>query len=292
MIITEVTPQGYCGGVKAAIEKVQNYKKHHPDQPVTILGALVHNRHVSEMLAAQGIQTLEKKGASRLELLDEIEKGTVVFTAHGVHDDVRRKAEAKGLQILDASCPFVAGTQKIIQQQRKTGASVLYIGKKGHPEAEAALLDEGVYLIEKEEDIPAGLQGSVFVTNQTTMSIMETQSIFDAIRCRYPQANFHDEICNATRVRQQAVLGLQGKGIDALVVVGDPSSNNTRKLAQTGIAAGIPHIFQVENARDIDPELFKGICHAALTSGASTPAALKDEVAARLRSLPDQNPQT
>lgn len=278
MKITQIHPQGYCGGVKAAIEKVLQEKKDHPQQQMTILGALVHNRYVSQMLADQGIETLESKNQTRLELLDQIEGGTVVFTAHGIHPDVRKKASEKGLQILDASCPFVLSTQKVIEQKRKEGYTIFYIGKKDHPEAEAAMLDDHVFLIETVQDIPDQISEPVFVTNQTTMSVLEIAGLFDEIRTRYPNAQFHDEICNATRIRQQAVLDLKGSDVDCLIVVGDPASNNTRKLAETGRQAGVRRILQIENASQLRADDLSEIQHAAITSGASTPQSLRQEV--------------
>lgn len=285
MSVFEVKPQGYCAGVRQAIEKVLTYKKEHPSETVIVLGALVHNRHVSAMLENAGIVTLEANGKSRMELLDTVDAGTIVFTAHGVSPALRHKVQEKGLKSFDASCPFVLSTQKIIQARRDEGYTVFYIGKKGHPEAEASMLDEKVLLIEKEEDIPERIEGKIFVTNQTTMSILEIQALFDAILSRYPNAQIHDEICNATRVRQQAVLDLQGKGIDTLVVVGDPSSNNTRKLAATGKQAGIGRVLQIEEAGDLSSDDFSADEVIALTSGASTPGYLREEVLERLRQI-------
>lgn len=291
--VIEVNPQGYCGGVMQAIRKAVNLRKEKPEARITLLGSLVHNRYIQQVLEELGIEVLEAKGKTRLELLDEIDEGIVVFTAHGVSPAVRKKAQEKGLEVMDASCPFVLSTQKIVAEKIRDGNTILYIGKKGHPESEAVYTSsDQVILIERKEDIPDGIEGPVFVTNQTTMSVLELQDLFDEILKRYPDAEIHDEICSATRVRQQALLNLKGQDIDVLVVVGDPTSNNTRKLADTGKKAGIPEILQVETASD--PAL-NSLClrlqesenrkpqRVAVTSGASTPTLLKDQVVAKLQ---------
>lgn len=283
MEIIEIKPQGFCGGVFQAMEKAKKAVSEDWPRPITILGSLVHNAYANQELEELGLRILEAKGKTRLELLDEIESGTVIFTAHGVSDAVRQKAAAKGLAALDASCPFVLATQKLIAS-KKEGAAIFYVGKAGHPESEGAL--EGCqrgYLIEKEADIPEGIEGPIFVTNQTTMSVHELQKVFDAIQARYPQAEVADEICSATRVRQQAVQKLEGQNVDVLVVVGDPASNNTRKLADTGKLAGIPCVVQIENVHSLDLGILEGCQKVAITSGASTPPYLKNEVIEMIR---------
>ena len=279
MEIIEIRHQGYCGGVRQAIAKVLKLKEEHPDEKITILGTLVHNDYVRQALGCLGIETLEAKGKTRMELLDEIDDGIVVFTAHGVSDPLRAKAESKGLQILDASCPFVLQTQKLVKEQVHQNASVFYIGKKGHPEAEAVTTShDNVWLISSEEDIPEGVEGPVFVTNQTTMSILDIQDLFEKIRARYPDALMNDEICNATRIRQQAILDLKDDRPDVLIVVGDPSSNNTRQLEAIGRKAGIKQVIRIEKAADLDLSAIDPEARVAVTSGASTPAWLRQQV--------------
>lgn len=286
MEIISVTPQGFCGGVKRALDLSLALRKENPDEKITVLGSLVHNKYVNEMLSNAGIGIVEGKGLTREQLLDQVDEGIVVFTAHGVLDAVRQKANEKGLKCVDASCPFVLSTQKLIAQKLSEGYYILYAGKKGHPEAEAALCDpDHMCLIEKAQDIPEGITQPVFVTSQTTMSVLELKDLFGEVLERYPDAVIHDEICSATRIRQEAVLNLKDTGVDALIVIGDPSSNNTRKLAQTGRKAGIGKIFEVESVQDLKAEDLKGCRKVAVTSGASTPGFLKDEVVSFLETL-------
>jgi 4-hydroxy-3-methylbut-2-enyl diphosphate reductase len=277
--IIEVKPQGCCGGVLKAIETARKARQDYPNVPVTILGNLVHNTYVKKALEKEGISTIEHKGMSRLQLLDELDEGVVIFTAHGVSPAVHEKAKTKGLIVVDASCPFVLMTQKIVQEKIQNGYEIFYIGKNQHPEAESIYtLSRQVHLIEKKEDIPAGLHEPIFVTNQTTMSVYEISDLFDEIRASYPQAEFHNELCNATRIRQQAILELDPEHVDTLIVVGDPSSNNTRKLESIGIQRGIKQTFRIESALDLDKIDLSKSRVIAVTSGASTPRYLTQSI--------------
>ncbi len=218
-----VKPQGYCGGVLKAINIAKQTRKENPNTKITILGNLVHNKYVKEALSYYQIDTIENKDKTRFELLDDIDSGIVIFTAHGISPQVRTKAKSKGLICIDASCPFVLQTQKIVKEYLELGYSIFYIGKNKHPEAESIYtMDSNVYL------------------------------------------------------RQQAILDL--KHVDALIVVGDPTSNNTLKLTNIGKKAGIQHIFSIQTVEEIDKKQFKTFETIAITSGASTPTILTTQV--------------
>lgn len=276
--ITMVQPQGYCGGVLKAISIAKNCRQEHPDEKITILGNLVHNQYVQQALEYYKINTIDNKNKTRIELLDEISDGIVIFTAHGVSKDVYAKAQQKNLTIVDATCPFVAQTQKIVSQKCDEGYTILYIGKDKHPEAEGIYAGNEHVILIQDENIPDLNTDKIFVTNQTTMSMLDIQSIFKKIKEKYPHAIIHDEICNATRVRQQAILDLEGKGFDILVVVGDPTSNNTAQLAKIGKLAGIPHIIKAQTVQDIDLMNMNDHSKIAITSGASTPTYLTNQI--------------
>lgn len=277
--IIKVNPQGYCGGVLRAINMVKKVREENPYQTITILGNLVHNTYVTKALEFYDIQTCDAKGLTRFDLLDQVNEGIVIFTAHGIHPSVIEKAKQKHLQIVDASCPFVLQTQRVIKEKIDEGYTIFYVGKKGHPEAESVCFqNKDIYLIENEKDIPDNIIRPIFVTNQTTMSIMDLQALFEIIKEKYPNAVIHDEICNATRVRQQAVLDLKNKNVDVLIVVGDPSSNNTNKLAQIGKQANISTVLRVNDVNELHLKDFCDARTIAITSGASTPTYLTDQV--------------
>ena len=280
MKVIKVTPRGYCKGVTRAITLAKDTARKYPDTPIYVLGMLVHNSYVMQALKQLHITAVDDKKKTRMELLDDIKEGVVIFTAHGISPSVIKKAEEKGLICVDASCPDVVKTQEIVKQQLIEGSSVLYIGKKAHPEAEAVCsLSEDVYLITDKADIAQLPElDSVFVTNQTTMSIFDIEELFAAIKEKYPTARFSEEICNATRIRQEAVAKTAKARPDVLYVVGDKYSNNSNRLAQIAKEQGIKQVYLIDDVQDIHDEQ---LCHAntvAVTSGASTPTYLTSQV--------------
>lgn len=278
MKVIKAIPRGYCKGVVRAINIAKQTALANPDTPVYILGMLVHNRYVIEALEAYHITTIDDKKKSREELLDLIDEGIVIFTAHGVSQKVKKKAEAKGLVCVDATCFDVLKTQEIVTAYSAKGYEVLYIGKKNHPEACAVCEDNShVHLIEKAEDIAALPDyDHVFVTNQTTMSCNDVASLFALIKERYRDVIISDEICNATRSRQEAVAAL--KGVDALVVVGDKASNNANRLAQIAAEQGIVHVYLIDDVNDLDIAQMQSYEAVGVTAGASTPTYLINQV--------------
>ena len=275
MEIIKITPRGYCKGVVKAIEIAKNTRKQYPSEKITILGMLVHNKHVVEALDALNIITIDDKKKTRSELLDEVEDGIVIFTAHGVSQKVIDKAISKGLTVIDASCQYVTLIHDLVKEKLNEGFEIGYIGKKNHPESEAVLeLDERVHLVENENDLTFN-HDKLFFTNQTTLSYFDIKELYQKIQEKYPHAIINNEICNATQSRQEAVMNT--KDLDALIVVGDPHSHNTSKLASIG-KKNTQHVFCIENAYDllnIDLTKFNRI---GITSGASTPTKITNQV--------------
>ena len=277
MEIIKVVPRGYCQGVVRAIRIARQTAEQYPDKPVYMLGMIVHNRFVVDACEQLGIRCLEASGTSRLDLLDQIDSGVVIFTAHGVSDAVFEKARAKGLTIVDATCPDVEKTHRLIREHISNG-DVLYIGKKAHPEAEGAVgIGNRVHLISCKEDLESlGKLENVLITNQTTLSMLDNEELIRECLKHYPEATVQAEICNATTMRQKAVMDL--KDIDLLIVVGDPHSNNSNQLKEIGKKAGIPAALLIETAEDLSEELIQGAQRVAVTSGSSTPTPLTNAV--------------
>lgn len=230
-----------------------------------------------------------------LSLLEDIDRGTVVFTAHGVSPQVKQKAREKGLTVVDATCPDVTVTHDLIREKTAEGYDVIYIGKKGHPEPEGAVgvAPEKVHLIENEADLSAlDLQNErIIVTNQTTMSQWDTANLMNKVKEKYPQAEFHNEICMATQERQEAVAE-QAKATDLVIVVGDPRSNNSNRLAQVAKEiAGVP-AYRVADVTEIDPEWLKGKQVVGVTAGASTPTPITKEVILYIDQFDENDPST
>lgn len=279
MKIIPLIPRGYCKGVVNAINIAKKCAVEYPNTPITVLGMIVHNQYVVKALEQYNIKTLEAKGKTRMELLDEINEGVVLFTAHGISDAVIEKAQAKGLICVDASCSDVILTKKQVQQKIEEGYHVLYIGKKGHPEAEAIITScNEITLISNQEEAQnlSIDKPKLYLTNQTTMSILEIKDIIDIIQKKYPHCLIEEEICNATRMRQEAVYNL--KAADLLYVVGDPHSNNSTKLKSIALQNGIKDVHLIETCHQIKEEDLKDKQIIAITAGASTPTYLTQQV--------------
>ncbi|MDY0323237.1 MAG: 4-hydroxy-3-methylbut-2-enyl diphosphate reductase [Candidatus Carbobacillus sp.] len=296
MEVIKITPRGYCYGVVDAMVIAQRAAQDQSlPRPIYILGMIVHNSHVVEAFREAGVITVD--GPDRLSILEQIDHGTVIFTAHGVSPEVRRRAQAKGLTVLDATCPDVTRTHLLIEEKVKKGYEVIYIGKKGHPEPEGAIgvAPEHVHLIEAVSDletlrIPQDYP-HILVTNQTTMSQWDTADLMAAVVTRFPQAEVVNEICRATQVRQEAVAA-QARGADLTIVVGDPRSNNSNRLADVSVKiAGTP-AYRVADVSEIDPTWLMGKRKVAVTAGASTPTAITQAVIQYLEQFDEHDPKT
>ena len=278
MQVERVVPSGYCKGVIRAIMMVRRARQADPDEPIYILGMLVHNRYVVEAFKALGVTTLEEPGVSRRELLESIDHGTVVFTAHGIDPAIKARAREKGLKIIDATCIDVTRSMDNCRDYLKKGYVIIYLGIRNHPEAEAVCsLSADIHLVTCDADLDVlQLEGQkIVITSQTTMSQLDNARRIETILARYPQAIVAEEICNATRMRQNALMKLEG--YDHLIVVGDPRSNNTRQLAGIGRSA-VPEVMCVENAAALADIDTSGWQKVAVTAGASTPSYLTDQV--------------
>ncbi|MCH3961189.1 MAG: 4-hydroxy-3-methylbut-2-enyl diphosphate reductase [Solobacterium sp.] len=278
MEIISVIPRGYCQGVVRAIQIAKNTVRDNPGVPVTMLGMIVHNQYVVHACQQLGIRFAEEAGRSRYDLLDEIDQGIVIFTAHGVSDEVRQKALSKGLTVIDATCPDVIRTHELVRAHCEDHGDVLYIGKQGHPEAEGTVsLSDRVHLITSCADIEKlNHLDHVLITNQTTLSLLDCRQIIDACLKKYPQAETASEICQATRIRQEAVMHL--KDIDLLIVVGDARSNNSHQLKEIGLKSGIPEAVLIDSVQDLTEDMIKEKDRIAVTSGSSTPNELTKQV--------------
>jgi 4-hydroxy-3-methylbut-2-enyl diphosphate reductase len=287
MQVRTISPRGYCYGVVDAMVLVRRIAAD-PDmpRPIHVLGMLVHNRQVTEAFEEIGVVCIDGSDKTRLELLDQVHSGTVVFTAHGVSPMVRLEAMARGLHVEDATCPDVTRTHDLVRHHVAQGGTVFYVGVPGHPEPEGAcgVAPGRVCLINSVEEVACLPEpvGSLLVTNQTTMSQWDIKPVIQAIKKRFPQAMVHTEICLATQVRQEAVAE-QAVGADLLVVVGDPRSNNSRRLAEVGHDVAGVAVVQVASVSELPLDLLPANGVVAVTSGASTPTAVTREVIAFLK---------
>ena len=283
MEVIKVSPRGYCYGVVDALQVVrQTIKDPHVPRPVHILGQIIHNRHAVEEFTELGVITLD--GPDRMDLLEQVMEGTVIFTAHGVSPLVKARARERGLHCIDATCPDVTVTHQLVSTLAQQGYAILYIGKRGHPEPEGVLgeVPGQIFLVENEADVDALVptlqrRERLAVTTQTTLSQWDTQQLITYIKQQYPHVEVYIDICAATQKRQEAVA-VQARGADLTIVVGDPRSHNTNRLVQVSEeVTGVPAV-RIEDLSQLRPEWLAGKKRIAVTAGASTPSHLTREV--------------
>jgi 4-hydroxy-3-methylbut-2-enyl diphosphate reductase len=283
MEVRLANPRGFCAGVDRAIEIVERALEIH-GAPVFVLHEIVHNKHV--------VSDLSRRGVRFVDSLEEVPSGSVtIFSAHGVSDEVVNTARARGLRVIDATCPLVTKVHVQAQQYRKKGNHVILIGHPGHPEVEGTRgrIDGPVSVLSTVEEVEALVvenpDALAYVT-QTTLSIDDTREVIDALVRRFPGIKGPElkDICYATQNRQNAVKRLADERIDVLLVIGSKNSSNSNRLAELGTRKGV-RSFLIDDAREIQPGWLVGTQRIGVTAGASAPEGLVQEVIERLRSL-------
>ncbi|WP_421662347.1 4-hydroxy-3-methylbut-2-enyl diphosphate reductase [Lysinibacillus telephonicus] len=294
MQVIKINPRGYCYGVVDAMVIARNASldKTLP-RPIYILGMIVHNKHVTDAFEKEGIITLD--GSDRKQIIEQVDKGTVIFTAHGVSPEIREIARKKGLVSIDATCPDVTVTHDLIREKSAEGYDIIYIGKKGHPEPEGAIgvAPDHVFLVQNIDDVDALelKNDKLLVTNQTTMSQWDVKHIMDSLKEKFPHIEVHEEICLATQVRQEAVANQAGSA-DLLIVVGDPRSNNSNRLTQVSEEIANTPSHRIADLSELKLEWLEGVETVAVTAGASTPTPIVKEVISFLEKYDPKDPST
>ncbi len=290
MNVYVTNPHGYCMGVVNAIKLAEQAKYENPHRPVAILGMLVHNEEVIERLQKKGIFTLYDTTKTHKELLQEINPATIIiFSAHGHVKELEEIARARNLTYVDATCSRVTRNHDLIIDALKKGQQVIFIGKKGHPETTAAVsLDSRIILLDVKDKFKyqgLDLLKETFVLNQTTLSFLELKSIHQDLLRIFPNIVINEEICSATRLRQQAVIDVPAHA-DLIYIVGSSHSSNTEKLVEV---AKKTHpkalVYRINNIDDIHQSDLVGKKLVAIGAGASTPPELTEEIIAYLRKV-------
>lgn len=285
MEVLRITPRGYCHGVVDAF-RIAKRVREETQGPVHMLGMLVHNTHATDDLRQQGIDLVDPP--DRLRGLEQINEGTVIFTAHGVSPQVKQRAVEKGLTPVDATCSDVVRTHELVADLAARGYEVVYIGRKGHPEPEGVIGEAPgrVHLVQDPADIDAlDLQSDrIAVTCQTTLSMWDTEDLIGRVRARYPDAEVHNEICRATQERQEAAVEA-AKLVDLVIVVGSTRSSNSLRLVEVVKKLGGKPAYLVDSLEELRPEWFRGAHKVGVTSGASTPSQLTRRVIEHIEAM-------
>ncbi len=262
------SPRGFCAGVAYAIEVVELALSAF-GSPLYVRHAIVHNEHV--------VRSFERRGVRFVEDLEEVPEGAVVvFSAHGVSPAVRQQAEARKLKVIDATCPLVSKVHREITRFARQGYHILYIGHRGHVEAQGSmghapgqitLIDN----IEEAETVQPPPDRPLAVATQTTLSVDEVNAILEVLKRRFPHLEQpkKEDICYATTNRQTAVKAL-AKQSDMVIVVGSQSSSNSNRLREVAEAQGVPAYLLLEPT-EVRPEWVEQYRVIGITSGASTP---------------------
>jgi len=280
MQIILANPRGFCAGVDRAIEIVERTIEMF-GAPIYVRHEVVHNRYV--------VSCLRDKGAVFVDSLEEIpDNATAIFSAHGVSQRVRRDAEARGLQVFDATCPLVTKVHMEVVRHHRDGVGVILIGHAGHPEVEGTLgqIESDIYLVETVEDVHKlnvnDPQRLAYVT-QTTLSVDDTAEVITALVERFPDIAHpkKSDICYATQNRQDAIKKLASQ-CDVVLVVGSPNSSNSNRLREVAEAQGAKS-YMIDKPEDIEPLWLENANTIGITAGASAPEVLVQQVVEQLQ---------
>lgn len=275
-------PRGFCAGVERAIEIVERALQKF-GAPIYVRHEIVHNDHI--------VSDLRRKGAVFVEDLDEVPIGSrVIMSAHGVSRQVREHADARKLEVFDATCPLVTKVHVEVRKLRAEGYEIVMIGHAGHPEVEGTMgqVDEGMYLVEDAigvEKLQVKTPEKLAYVSQTTLSVDDTQVVVKALQKKYPSilGPKKSDICYATQNRQDAVKTMAAE-VDVVLVVGSPTSSNSNRLREVAERFGVP-AYLIGSARELKPEWLKDAKRVGITAGASAPEELVQGLLAKVESL-------
>jgi 4-hydroxy-3-methylbut-2-enyl diphosphate reductase len=273
------TPRGFCAGVSRAIEIVERVLKKHKDENVYIFHEVVHNKYVCE--------TLCKQGAKFVESLDDVPNNAiVVFSAHGVSKAIENKALEKNLKIYDATCPIVEKVHRKVNKLSQLGEEVIMIGHLGHQEVEGTLgqytsSSGGIYVLNGVANISnlkIKNENKLHFVTQTTLSVDETKECIEELQRRYPKVSGPNtnDICYATSNRQQAVKDIV-KYVELVLVVGSKNSSNSNRLREVAEGEGAK-AYLIDDYTDLDESMLIGVEKIGITSGASAPEYLIEDL--------------
>ena len=276
------SPRGFCAGVDRAITIVEKALEMY-GAPIYVQHEIVHNKHV--------VQRLRNEGAVFVENIDEIPEGShAIFSAHGVSPEVRKRAEKRKLQVLDATCPLVTKVHREAQRYAKEEHTIILIGHHNHVEVKGTVGEapEHIFVVgtvEEVSDLKIPDEKKVGYITQTTLSLDDTAEIITALKERFPEIKgpAKDDICYATQNRQNAVKALS-KEVDLVLVVGAQNSSNSVRLLEVAETTGVK-ARRIESAAELDPEWLEEVRNVGITAGASAPEDIVQGIVAEISKM-------
>jgi len=276
------SPRGFCAGVDRAITIVEKALEMY-GAPIYVQHEIVHNKHV--------VQRLRNEGAVFVENIDKIPEGShAIFSAHGVSPEVRKRAEKRKLQVLDATCPLVTKVHREAQRYAQEEHTIILIGHHNHVEVKGTVGEapEHIFVVgtvEEVSDLKIPDEQKVGYITQTTLSLDDTAEIITALKKRFPEIKgpAKDDICYATQNRQNAVKALS-KEVDLVLVVGAQNSSNSVRLLEVAETTGVK-ARRIESAAELDPEWLEEVRNVGITAGASAPEDIVQGIVAEISKM-------
>lgn len=265
---------GFCFGVKRAVEKV--YEQIETGKTIYTYGPIIHNEFVVNDLAEKGVHVIEN-----VEELEKIDSGTIIIRSHGVAKNIYDYIEKKGLECVDATCPFVKRIHSIVQKQSELGKTIVIAGNAGHPEVEGIMgwCSGDVIVLERPEEIDnikISNETEICIVSQTTFNYKKFQDIVEIFGKNGYNSNIVNTICNATEERQTEARSIAAE-VDVMIVIGGKHSSNSRKLYEI-CSEECAKTYFIQSLDDLQLELPKAVKVVGITAGASTPNKLIEEV--------------
>ena len=276
MDIYLANPRGFCAGVRRAIDIVQKVLEKY-GAPIYVRHEIVHNKHVVENLKNQGVIFIE-------DIAEADKNRPLIFSAHGVAEDVKKQALEMGLNIIDATCPLVLYVHKCIKKLEKDNAEIIVIGKKAHAEIVGTVGQiknmNRVHIVanlSEAQNLNFSENTKIGLVTQTTLSTDETKEIIDFLKQKYPQIILYNNICFATTNRQKAVKKLAEK-TENILVIGSKNSSNSNKLKEVALSCGVKNAMLIDDVSEINWDILDTFDKIGITAGASAPEYLIEEL--------------
>ena len=280
MEVILIKPISFCFGVNQALKLVESVVKEHKDKQIYLFGELIHNSFVIEKLLKSGIKIVDFNKDNAFSLLEKFNHNDIViFSAHG-HDEAYDKILKKNNVVYyDSTCNIVKHNLENLKENK--GKEIIFIGKENHPETLASLsCGDNVHLYDVNKGMDFGLikADDPIIFNQTTLSFLELMHIFDDIKKHFPKAKFNDELCNASRLRQENILKIN-KPIDLALIVGDKNSSNTKKLYDVALTnKNVKKCALVSSLKEVEKIDYTGLKKVVISSGTSCPIELINQI--------------